>query len=99
MPTRLLRPRLLWLFAAAVLLCAASLTAKSAPAAVKGGSSKATGETAAAGAYAEAPPPDLRIGDVHFDVKLEAFADTYVGMTHFSTHTVQIDPASQDEQR
>lgn len=45
------------------------------------------------------PPPDLRIGDMHFDVKLEVFADTYVGMTHFATHTVQIDPSSQAAQR
>jgi len=59
---------------------------------------KSTNETAAA-AGMEMTPPDLRIGDVHFDVKLETFADTYVGMTHFTTHTVQIDPSSQAGQR
>jgi hypothetical protein len=95
----MLPARTLWLLAAAGLLCAASLRAMSAPAAAKGSSGKVGGEAADVALYAAAPPPDLRIGEVHFDVKLEAFADTYVGMTHFATHTVQIDPASQDEQR
>ena len=47
----------------------------------------------------DVPPADLQMGDTHFDVRLQAFADTYVGMTHFDTHTVQIDPASTEQMR
>ena len=96
MGTRIPRPRAIGLFAAAGLLCAASLAAIPAPA---HDASKGSREAATAASLPESPPPDLRVGDVHFDVKLEAFADTYVGMTHFATHTVQIDPSSEADQR
>jgi hypothetical protein len=66
--------------------------------AVRNGS-KPPSESAAVPAEMETPPPSLRIGDLHFDVKLAAFADTYVGMTHFETHVVQIDPESQAGER
>ena len=41
----------------------------------------------------------MRIGDTQFRVEMQPFPDTYVGMTHFSTHTVQIDPNSQSDER
>jgi hypothetical protein len=44
----------------------------------------------------DVPPPGVQMGGIHFDVKLEAFADTYAGMTHFDTRTVQIDPSQVD---
>jgi hypothetical protein len=58
---------------------------------------KTTGNEA--GMTAEAPPSEVRIGNVEFEVQMQPFPDTYVGMTHFETHTVQIDPASQGEMR
>ncbi len=51
------------------------------------------------GPLTEAAPPDLRIDDIQFRVEMQPFPDTYVGMTHFTTHTVQIDPSSQSDER
>src|SRR5260221_8183739 len=47
----------------------------------------------------EIPPSELSIGDVHFEVRLQPFSDTYVGMTHFDSKVVQIDPSVQAELR
>lgn len=79
MRVRMSRPVLV-----AATLCIASLAAVP---------STAPAHRAAETAAIEAPPPDVQMGDVHFDVKLEAFADTYAGMTHFDTRVVQIDPS------
>jgi hypothetical protein len=95
MGPRFPRPRVRWLLAAAGLVCVVTLAAMPAPAR----NANKSAIEASGPAEMELPPPDLRIGDVHFDVKLEAFADTYVGMTHFATHTVQIDPSAQAEGR
>jgi hypothetical protein len=51
------------------------------------------------GALEEAPPAELRIGDIHFEVRTQPFEDTYVGMTHFDTKVVQIDPSAQAKLR
>ena len=44
-------------------------------------------------------PAALRIGDIEFQVKMQPFPNTYVGMTHFDTRTVQIDPSSLADER
>lgn len=89
------------LLVAAMALCAITLAA--APKTAHDNMPAAHSETAPSSSVAtetaEAPPSELRIGDLQFEVQLQPFPDTYVGMTHFETRTVQIDPASQGEMR
>ena len=76
-----------WLLTAATAVCAISLSASS---------NRSESKPALT---ADAPPTTMRVDAIEFQVKLQPFADTYAGMTHFDTHVVQIDPSSIEEQR
>jgi hypothetical protein len=53
----------------------------------------------AAPAGEENPPAVLRIGDLKFQVEVEHFPDSYVGMTYFDKRVIRIDPSSMAELR
>ena len=100
------RPAMRRLLVAAGVFCAITLAA--APKTSRDETSGAQPDAASVAAAAslsettsaeEAPPAELRIGDIQFEVRMKAFPDTYVGMTHFDTKVVQIDPSAQAELR
>src|SRR4051812_12309896 len=98
------RPTKRWLLTGAAVVCAVSLAAAPRDNATSVSGNAANGnsvsaDSSAAMLDASAPPADLRMGNIEFRVQMEPFADTYVGMTHFDTRTVQIDPASQADER
>lgn len=88
-----------WLPAAAVVISTISLAAAPHTSPVSSARPTSARSTGTTEAPPEVPPPDMQIGDIRFRVDLQPFSDTYVGMTHFSTHTVQIDPSSQADER
>ncbi len=88
-----------WVVGIALAVSAIALAAAPTSLPASNGSSTSGRSSAIAEPMPDAAPPDMRIGETQFRVELQPFPDTYVGMTHFSTHTVQIDPSSQADER
>ena len=97
------RPAMRRLLVAAGVFCAIALAAAPTTAHESAANPRATSAssppTNEAGGAEEIPPAELRVGDVQFEVRMQPFPDTYVGMTHFDSKVVQIDPSAQAELR
>ena len=97
------RPAMRWLLVAAGVFCAITLAA--APKTTRENSDYLPPASGASTTSTEAngpqgtPPGEVSIGGVQFEVRLQPFRDTYVGMTHFESKIVQIDPSTQAEVR